>query len=229
MLAMSEIDRNVRARAQGLQYDAVADRVASLRPGRVLDWGAGWGQITHRLRERGIQTEAYDYWADAPAGIDCNNDFGIEVRHSQEPVRLPYADGEFSLALSCGVLEHVSDPSGSLQELHRVLAPGGRLVVYNLPNRYSYLERIAKWTGRYYHGQLEHDQVYTAGTARSIVAGAGFRLDAVRRTNLLPLSIPHPALNAVAVPVWAVNRALRYVPGLSLVATSIEIDATRPA
>src|SRR3978361_1548294 len=104
MRAMSEFDRNLRARAQGFQYDSIADRVAALQPDRVLDWGAGWGQITHRLRDGGIPGEAYAYGAAAPPGVDCNNEFGIEIRHSAEPVRLPYADGEFSLALSCGVL-----------------------------------------------------------------------------------------------------------------------------
>jgi SAM-dependent methyltransferase len=150
------------------------------------------------------------------------------VRHSPDPVRLPYEDGRFDLVLSCGVLEHVSYPERSLAELHRVLAPGGRLLIYNLPNRYSYLERIAKLTGRYYHGQLEDDRVYTARSARDIVAHQGFRVAEVRRTNLLPLSIPHPVLNRYARPIWAINRALGRVPGLGAIATSVEVEATRP-
>jgi ubiquinone/menaquinone biosynthesis C-methylase UbiE len=226
---VSEIDRNLRARAQGFQYDAIADRIASLRPAKVLDWGAGWGQMTQRIRDRGVTCEAYDYWADHPAGVDAHDAYpDVRVLHTQEPVALPYADGEFTLVLSCGVLEHVSEPAASLRELHRVLAPGGRVLIYNLSHRFSYLERIAKRTGRYYHGKLEHDRVYTAASARTIVAGAGFRVDAVRRTNLLPLSVPNATLDRVAVPLWAVNRGLRYVPGLSLIATSVEVDATRP-
>jgi ubiquinone/menaquinone biosynthesis C-methylase UbiE len=226
---VSDIDRNLRARTQGFQYDAIADRIAALRPARVLDWGAGWGQMTRRIRARGIECEPYDYWADVPAGVDSQEGFDdVAVRHTQEPVALPYDDGEFALVLSCGVLEHVSDPEDSLRELHRVLSPGGRLLIYNLPNRFSYLERIAKHTGRYYHGQLEHDRVYTAGSAREIVAGAGFRVDAVRRTNLIPLAVPNATLNRIAVPLWSVNRGLRYVPGLSSIATSVEVDATRP-
>ena len=229
MPRVSDIDRNLRARTQGFQYDAIADRIAALKPVSVLDWGAGWGQMTRRIRERGVECEPYDYWPDAPEGVDAHEGFpDVQVRHTQEPVKLPYEDGRFALALSCGVLEHVAEPEASLRELLRVLKPGGRLLIYNLPNRYSYLERIAKHTGRYYHGALEHDRVYTAQTARTIVAGAGFRVDAVRRTNLVPLAVPHPALNRIAVPLWAVNRGLRHVPGLSLIATSVEVDATRP-
>jgi ubiquinone/menaquinone biosynthesis C-methylase UbiE len=225
---MSDIDRNLRARAQGFQYDAIAEHVARLRPERALDWGAGWGQMTRRIRALGVTCEAYDYWPDAPDGEDAHEGFAdVQVRHTTEPVALPYADGEFDLALSCGVLEHVSEPEASLRELNRVLAPGGRLLIYNLPNRYSYLERIAKHTGQYYHGHLEHDRVYTKGSARAIVAGAGFRVDDVRLRNMLPLSIPNELLNRMAVPLWRASLALSRIPGLSLIATSVEVDATK--
>ena len=73
---------------------------------------------------------------------------------SSEPVKLPYEDNSFGAVLSLGVLEHVQDPGASLDELHRILRPGGRLSVVKLPNRHSYLEWIAKRAGLYYHGKL---------------------------------------------------------------------------
>jgi SAM-dependent methyltransferase len=225
----SDIDRNLRAVAQGFQYDAIADRIAQLAPQRVLDWGAGWGQMTQRIRARGVTCEAYDYWPDVPAGVDAHEGFeDVPVLHTSEPVALPYGDGEFDLVLSCGVLEHVSDPAASLVELHRVTAPGGRLLIYNLPNRFSYLERIARHTGRYYHGSLEHDRVYTRRSAKAIVAGAGWHVDDARLRNLLPLGVPNETLNRIATPVWRISQALSHVPILSLVATSVEVEATRP-
>jgi SAM-dependent methyltransferase len=228
-VSVSDIDRNLRAVAQGFQYDAIADRIVELAPLRVLDWGAGWGQMTQRIRGRGITCEAYDYWPDAPDGVDAHEGFeDVQVRHSIEPVALPYGEGEFDLVLSCGVLEHVSDPAGSLVELFRVTAPGGRLLIYNLPNRFSYLERIAQYSGRYYHGALEHDRVYTRRSASAIVAGAGWRVEEARLRNLLPLSIPSETLNRFAAPVWKISQALSHVPILSLVATSVEVEAMRP-
>ena len=113
-------------------------------------------------------------------------------------------------------------------KLFRVTAPGGRLLIYNLPNRFSYLERIARHTGHYYHGALEHDRVYTKRSATAIVAGAGWRVEAARRRNMLPLSIPAATLNRVATPVWKISSALSHVPILSLVATTVEVEATRP-
>lgn len=226
---MGEIDRNLKAEAQGLQYDMIADRIAAMRPESVLDWGAGWGQMTDRIRSRGVACEAYDYVEGRPAGVRPSDAFpNIEIRHSPEPVELPYENAEFALVLSCGVLEHVSDPEGSLREIRRILAPGGRLLVYNLPNRFSYLERIARHTGRYYHGALEHDRVYTRRSARRIVSEAGFEVESVRRANLLPLSIPDARLNRIAPQVWGASRSLRFVPGLSLLSTTIEVDALNP-
>jgi ubiquinone/menaquinone biosynthesis C-methylase UbiE len=226
--AMSAADRNLRSVAQGYQYDAIADRIAGLHPQRVLDWGCGWGQITHRLRQRGVTCEAFDYWPEAPDGVDGLERYpDILVHHSADPVRLPFEDGRFDLALSCGVLEHVANPDGSLDELHRVTAPGGSLLIYNLPNRFSYLERVAEHVGCYYHGKLEHDRVYTARTAREIVSEHGFRVEDVRRRNLLPLSVPNRVLNRYARQVWTLNDKLAKVPMLPLIATTVEVDATR--
>lgn len=43
--------------------------------------------------------------------------------------RLPYPDGHFDAAVSTLVLCSVADPAAALGELHRVLRPGGRLVL----------------------------------------------------------------------------------------------------
>jgi len=42
---------------------------------------------------------------------------------------LPFADGSFDGAFSTQVLEHVPDPAAVLQEMHRVVKPGGALVI----------------------------------------------------------------------------------------------------
>ena len=73
---------------------------------------------------------------------------------AHDPWRLPFDDGAFDAVLSCGVLEHVEDPDASLEEIRRVLVPGGTFYVYKLPNRTSYLEAIARRAGLYYHGAL---------------------------------------------------------------------------
>jgi SAM-dependent methyltransferase len=151
----------------------------------------------------------------------------VEIRHTREPVALPYADARFDAVLSMGVLEHVQDPAGSLGELRRVLRPGGTLYVYKLPNRFSYLEAVARRAGFYYHGQLEHDALYTPAAARALVEAHGFDVLELRRANMLPLGLTGAWAQRSAGAIWAVNRALARVPGLNIAATNVELVARR--
>jgi SAM-dependent methyltransferase len=50
--------------------------------------------------------------------------FGVSSAHD-----LPFADAAFTLVYLMDVLEHVDDPTRTAEEIQRVLAPGGRLVV----------------------------------------------------------------------------------------------------
>jgi SAM-dependent methyltransferase len=56
--------------------------------------------------------------------------------------RLPYADESFDLVVSVTALEFMRDPRVALEEMHRVLVPGGRLVV-------GTLNALGPW-GRFY-------------------------------------------------------------------------------
>jgi 2-polyprenyl-3-methyl-5-hydroxy-6-metoxy-1,4-benzoquinol methylase len=125
--------------------------------------------------------------------------------------------------LSCGVLEHVPDPDGSVAEIRRLLRPGGMFYVTNLPNRFSYTERAARLLGLYYHGKLPHDRVYTRRSAHELLSRQGFRVEEFRRVHMLPLALGGPAR-----PIWAASSALEHFPGLNLAATSLELVARSP-
>lgn len=220
------IDVNLRSGPQMREYLAIADRVAAARPGRVLDWGCGLGQMSHLLGQRGVDVVAFDYVEGSETTVMPLGVFpGIERHVSGEPVLLPFAE-EFDTVLACGVLEHVQRPEQSLDELHRVLRPGGRLLVYKLPNRFSYLEAIAKRAGMYYHGAFPDDRVYDRRSAVALLGGHGFRVDRFRRANMLPLTLDHRLAGRLNGPIWRANRALSRVPGLALLATNLELEAT---
>jgi SAM-dependent methyltransferase len=153
----------------------------------------------------------------------------LSVHLSSDPRRLPFADGSHDAVLSCGVLEHVEDQDASLEEIRRVLTPAGMFYVYKLPNRASYLEAIARRTGLYYHGALEHDRLYDPSSARKLLARHGFTIRTVRRMNMLPLTLTSRFGIRASRPIWLANRALSAIPGLNLLATNIEVLATAPA
>jgi 2-polyprenyl-3-methyl-5-hydroxy-6-metoxy-1,4-benzoquinol methylase len=221
------VDVNLRSGPQLREYEAIVEQIAGMLPGRVLDWGCGHGQISHMLGQRGVEVESYDFVAGSePTVVTLEHFPDVQAHVSGDPVRLPFAEDQFDTVLSCGVLEHVQQPGESLDELHRVLRPAGRLLIYKLPNRLSYLEAIARRAGMYYHGALPDDRVYDRRTATALVEAHGFRVDDFRRMNMLPLTVEHPLAWRFSGAIWAANRGLAHVPGLSLLSTNVELDAT---
>jgi SAM-dependent methyltransferase len=222
-------DVNLQHALQLREYEAIADRIAADAPGRILDWGCGFGHMTALLRERGLDVDAFDFRPEVPEPgprpLSRFPDIEAYVEN-RDPVRLPYEDGRFAAVLSCGVLEHVADPDGSLEELKRVLEPGGTVYVYKLPNRWSYLEAVARAGGLYYHGAWEHDRVYDLASAATLLGRHGFAVRELRRANMLPLTVGGAALGRAAAPLWRLNTALARVPGLSGLATNVELVAS---
>lgn len=60
---------------------------------------------------------------------------------------MPFPDGFFDGVTLLAVLEHVFDPYAVIREVHRVLRPGGELVV-DVPNVASFTNRIRILFGR---------------------------------------------------------------------------------
>ncbi len=60
-------------------------------------------------------------------GVDVDESARADVVGAAE--RLPLPDASFDLVLCLQVLEHVDDPARAVRELHRVVKPGGRVLV----------------------------------------------------------------------------------------------------
>ncbi|MFA5785813.1 MAG: class I SAM-dependent methyltransferase [Actinomycetota bacterium] len=67
---------------------------------------------------------------------------GLEIEGRPADVEnLPYEEGSFDLVVGHAFLHHLPDPKKALAEIHRVLAPGGMIVVAGEPTRWGH--RIA--------------------------------------------------------------------------------------
>jgi len=96
--------------------------------GRVLEWGCGAGRMLGAVAAArpGLELVGMDVSGAALERATAALP-GVDLRRCAPGAPLPARDGEFDAAFVLDALEHVDDPDGVLAELHRVLAPGGRL------------------------------------------------------------------------------------------------------
>jgi len=104
--------------------------------GRVLDAACGAGDGTAMLAESAVQAVGVDL---SPAAIaEAKRRHGERARFVEGDLRaLPFADGDFEYAVCFEALAHIAEPEGALDELRRVVRPGGTLLV-STPNPATY-------------------------------------------------------------------------------------------
>jgi len=95
--------------------------------GRLLDVGCSTGLFLNEMRRQG-EWDVYGVEPVASAAAFAREHFGLEVFQGTLP-ESAYPDAFFDVVTLWDVLEHVSSPSTYLREIHRVLKPGGRLVI----------------------------------------------------------------------------------------------------
>lgn len=98
---------------------------------RVLDVGCGSGMYMAELCQRGAWVTGLDISPEmlALARARCAT-FGEQVEFFQgDAGQLPFADETFDKVISVTAMEFFSDPARAFSEMHRVLKPGGRMMV----------------------------------------------------------------------------------------------------
>ncbi|MBS1266581.1 MAG: hypothetical protein MAG795_00548 [Candidatus Woesearchaeota archaeon] len=90
--------------------------------------------------------------------LDVKKRKGVDVVHNLEKYPYPFEDNKFNLILADNVLEHLDDTIGCMNELHRILKPGGKLIL-----KFPYFQHPNAWV------DPTHKKCLTVGTFRYFV------------------------------------------------------------
>ncbi|MBN1323537.1 MAG: class I SAM-dependent methyltransferase [Methanotrichaceae archaeon] len=123
---------------EGLYQDIALAIPAVLKEGRVLDIGAGKGRLPIRIAQENPNLDVY--------GVDISSKSIEEAEISSRQARFPgkrprfsvgdvsslaFEDGYFDLVVSTYSLHHWPDGVTGLNEVYRVLKPGGEAWIYD--------------------------------------------------------------------------------------------------
>ncbi len=163
----------------------------------VLDWGCDRGHFSYYLLRHGYRVTAFSLETEPEifGSLSPEERSRLTFVREGDPRALPFPANTFDAVFSIGVLEHVREAGGaelsSMQELRRVLAPAGHLLVYHFPNSLSYIEALSRLihSRRYGHCAESvkfHKYLFSARDIHSLTAASGFSVLACRRYGILP-------------------------------------------
>ena len=99
---------------------------------QVLEIGLGEGSDSERLIRQGARWSGVDLTAESIDRVRTRlalRDLPFEQLRQGSVLDLPFGDDTFDMVFSHGVLHHVPDIRQAQSEIHRVLRPGGELVI----------------------------------------------------------------------------------------------------
>jgi SAM-dependent methyltransferase len=190
-------------------------------PRRIVDLGCGTGELLQQVRRAGnVNVEGVE--PSTPATQVARYERGLIV-HNYTLEQVGYPDESVDTVLLSHVLEHLPSPKKTLQEIDRILRPGGAVVIW-VPNARSLPARAL---GRYWMGWdvPRHLYDFTSGSLHKLIA----------TTSLQPGEILHER-HAIewswGIRLWAterfqseaVDRALAGIhPALALALTPLGV------
>lgn len=158
-------------------YDAIAESTGPAAGRRALDLGCGTGFVSARLRASGWRVVGGDFSAPMLAEARQYLGDGAALLRARAEA-LPLAAASVAL-VSCGTAFHWFAPRPALDEMARVLEPGGSVALFwRYPTRDAPTPRLVRDVMARFGRQLPEDQLHVH--APQPFAGSAFEPAPVR-------------------------------------------------
>lgn len=153
----------------------------------ILEVGCGDGSFTKELVKYSPDVVAIDI-SESQIAENAKHFGGITFQQHDVAERFPFELGAFDVIWCSEVLEHLFDPAFALREMHRILKPGGKLLV-TVPyhGRLKNLLIALFNFDEHYTPSNPHIRFYTTNTLSRIVREAGF---SGIRTSTCGMNVP---------------------------------------
>jgi SAM-dependent methyltransferase len=164
------------------------------RHNRLLDIGCGAGNLLQAARKNGWNAQGLDVSAGAVKHV---RDLGFEVFEG-ELQNASFPSQHFDVVTAAELLEHLVDPRPLLQEVARILRPGG-LFWTTTPHARGLSGRVLglKWRCVW---PPEHLQLFSIRGLTKLLRDAGFRQLRMKTTGGNPVEIFHAMGAAKSAP-----------------------------
>ena len=139
---------------------------------RVLDIGAGAGNMMHNLAQYGDEIVGLEY---NPKPIPVAHERGWDVRQG-DATAMPFEDESFDLLSLLDTVEHIPDETAVFAETFRVTKPGGAMVV-----------TVPAFMWLWSHNDVInlHQRRYTAPELKKKLTAAGWEVSYISYNNFL--------------------------------------------
>ena len=133
----------VRKHRRDVKKDAIIFESIPEPPCRIFEASAGTAILSRQLKDMGHQVAISNYY---PRGFKDIEEYGADLN---KPLDLP--EDSFDVVICREVIEHVESVPHTLREFHRILKPGGTLIL-TFPNRLQIRSRFLHLFSGFYRG-----------------------------------------------------------------------------
>lgn len=158
------------------RYGQISRRVAALAPARMLDVGCGDGRLARAIKH--LLPKAVVHGCDLSVaalaraqGVDRH--YAVDLNSED----LPEPDGGLDLVIASEVIEHLIEPGRAVAEFHRVLRPGGHVLI-TVPNVAFWRYRLEALLGGVpsVTADERHLHSFNAALLKALAARQGFEI-----------------------------------------------------